>query len=276
MSMASSRALVLVAPLLVSLGCRGDDGGASATESSTTDASTSTSTSDGSTSTTGAASTSTTGSETTSTTGGGVCMADKPFAINIAGDPDTYETCGAPLSFFAKRKGGTITVEICADDTCGSCDPMVAYDLDLGSALVVPEETCLEMTHETVDVGGVCRTRGLVMWRVTPAGPPIFVVTGVTPEPPAALDPATLSVSMLPLRSCGCDAADSWCCMGSVDEHSLEFTVDGEAPVVVDPGFVNFENLSYAGAKYEVVVTEAHEAAACGFGLSTGWYMRRL
>ena len=114
------------------------------------------------------------------------------------------------------------------------------------------------------------------MWRVTPAGPPIFVVTGVTPEPPAALDPATLSVSMLPLRSCGCDAADSWCCMGSVDEHSLEFTVDGEAPVVVDPGFVNFENLSYAGAKYEVVVTEAHEAAACGFGLSTGWYMRRL
>ncbi|MCA9636688.1 MAG: hypothetical protein KC420_11730 [Myxococcales bacterium] len=273
--MASRITSPLTAPLLalaLGLACNGDDGSGASSEtgtgSSTGDAS--------STSTSSTGDASSTSAETTTTGGNEACEAVEPFALNIANDPDTYATCEVPFEFFAKRRAGTVTVERCGDNNCSSCDPNLAYDLDFGSSTVVPEETCLRIAHETRDVAGVCRTRGSVIWRLDQPTSPLVVMTALTPEPPATLDPATLTTKAVGARACTCDAGDAWCCDGEITGYAIEFTVEGEAPVQVEPGLANFKNLSYAGAKYEAVVTQAYEAAGCGVGLTTGWYLRRI
>ncbi len=244
--------------------CSGDDSQGSASDGTTSSTSTSTSTS----TTTG-----TTAAETTTTTTGGACEAEEPFALSIASDEDTYGTCGTPFEFFAKRRAGGVSVERCTDDTCSSCDPELAYDLDFGSSTAVPEETCLKIAHETKDDGGVCRSRSFVIWQIG-ATAPLIVATALTPEPPPALTPATLESAAVSPRECACASSGDWCCGDAVTQHNIQFTADGGDPLTVAPGLANFKMLAYAGADYEAVVTQAYEECEGG-ELRTGWYLRK-
>jgi len=246
--------------------CSGDDSQSSASEGSTTSTSTTTST------TTSESSSSTT-DDTTTTTTGGVCEAEEPFTLSIASDADTYGTCGTPFEFFAKRKAGGISVERCTDDTCSSCDPNLAYDLDFGSSTAVPEETCLKIAHETTTVGDVCRSRSFVIWQIGETAP-LIVATSLTPEPPPTLTPATLESAAVSPRECTCSSSGDWCCDGALTQHNIQFTADGGDPLTVSPGLANFKMLSYAGASYEAVVTQAYEQCDGG-ELLTGWYLRK-
>ena len=269
----SLRVAALVAAAGLTLGvaaCSGDDSQTSASEGETT-TTTDTSTS---TSTTSDTTTTTTGETTASETTGGACEAEDPFALNIAADADTYGTCDVPFEFFAKRKAGTLTVERCTDDTCSSCDPNLAYDLDFGSSTAVPEEMCLTIAHETKTDLGVCRSRSFVIKRVDQEAP-LVIATAITPEAPGGLTPAGLAASAVNPRDCSCDAADAWCCGGSVTTHSIAFTVDGGDPVTVAPGLANFKQLSFAGFTYEAVVTQAYTPCDSD-SPRTGWYLRRL
>jgi len=259
-------ALSLALCLPLAAGCSGDDSQGSASEGSTsTEATTSSSTSGASTSTS-------TTDATTSTTTGGVCEAQEPSALSIASDPDTYGTCGVPFEFFAKRKAGGISVERCTDDTCSSCDPELAYDLDLGSSIAVPEEACLLISHETKMDEAICRSRSFVISRIGESSP-IIVATALTPEVPSSLTPATLTATAVSPQECSCSA--SWCCDDTLVVHGIEFTADGGDPVTIRPGFGNFKQLEYAGSSYEAVVTQAYEECDGG-ALRTGWYLRRL
>jgi hypothetical protein len=266
----SASPLTLLAPglalaLALSLAaCSGDDSQSSATESTTSSTSTSTTT-------TGETSSSTT-ADTTSTTGG-VCEAEEPFALSIASDADTYGTCGTPFEFFAKRKAGGFSVERCTDDTCSSCDPNLAYDLDFGSSTAVPEETCLKIAHETKTVDSLCRSRSFVIWQIGETAP-LIVATSLTPEPPPALTPATLESAAVSPRECSCSSSGDWCCGDAVTQHNIQFIADGGDPVSVSPGLANFKMLSFAGANYEAVVTQAYEQCDGG-ELLTGWYLRK-
>jgi hypothetical protein len=112
---------------------------------------------------------------------------------------------------------------------------------------------CLTIAHETKTDGGVCRSRSFVIKRVDQEAP-LVIATSLTPEAPADLTPAGLAASAVNPRDCSCDAADDWCCGGSVTTHSVAFTVDGGDPVNVAPGLANFKQLSPR----------------------TGWYLRRL
>ncbi|MEZ4383565.1 MAG: hypothetical protein R3A79_19700 [Nannocystaceae bacterium] len=267
---AAAAAVAAAGLTLGAAACSGDDGQASATEGSTTttgDTSTSTST-------TGDASTSTAGETTASETTGGACEAEAPFALNLASDADTYGTCDVPFQFFAKRKAGTLTVERCTDDTCASCDPNLAYDLDFGSSTAVPEEMCLTIDHETKTDAGACRSRGFVIARVDQEAP-LVIGTAITPESPSAVEAAGLSASAVDERSCSCDAADDWCCGGSVQTHSVEFVVDGGDTVTVAPGLANFKQIAFANFTYEAVVTQAYTPCDSD-APRTGWYLRRL
>jgi len=248
--------------------CSGDDSQGSASDGSTTTSATATTAT--TTTTTGETSSST--SDDTTTTTGGLCEAEEPFGLSIASDADTYGTCGTPFEFFAKRKAGGVSVERCTDDTCSSCDPNLAYDLDFGSSTAVPEETCLKIAHETKSVGDICRSRSFVIWKISETAP-LIVATALSPEPPPALTPATLESAAVSPRECSCSSSDDWCCGDAVIQHNIQFIVDGGEPVTVSPGLADFKMLSYAGASYEAVVTQAYEQ--CDGGLVTGWYLRK-
>ncbi|HFE45326.1 MAG TPA: hypothetical protein ENJ18_07495 [Nannocystis exedens] len=247
--------------------CSSDDSQGSGTQGS------SSSNSSSSTSTTSETSTSTTDATTTTTTGG-ACEAEEPFQVSIAQNSVTYGTCGVPFEFFAKRKAGTLSVERCTDDTCASCDPDLAYDLDFGSSTVVPDEECLRISHETKSVNDVCRSRSFVIWRVGQTAP-LIVATTMTPEPPPTLTPATLATELLSARECSCSTGASWCCGDSLTIHNIRFSVEGGDSQSVSPGLANFKQIKYADSTYEAVVTQAFKNCESG-DLETGWYLRRL
>ena len=250
-------------------GCSGDDSSASDSQGSSTSGSST------STSSTGETSTSTTdATTTTTTTTGGACEAEEPFAVSIAKDAVTYGTCGVPFEFFAKRKAGTFTVERCTDDTCASCDPDLSYQLDFGSSTVVPDETCLRVSHETINVNDVCSSRSFVIWLIDQAAP-LIIATTISPEPPPTLTPATLTTELLSARECSCSTGASWCCGDSLTVHSIKFSVDGGDSQSVSPGLANFKQIKYADFVYEAVVTQAFEDCDSG-EIKTGWYLRRL
>lgn len=246
--------------------CSSDDSTGSDSQGSSTSGSST------STSSTGETSTSTT--DATTTTTGGACEAEEPFAVSIAQDAVTYGTCGVPFEFFAKRKAGTFSVERCTDDTCASCDPDLAYDLDFGSSTVVPDEACLRVSHETKSVNDVCRSRSFVIWLIDQAAP-LIIATTISPEPPPTLTPPTLTTEVLSARECSCSTGASWCCGDSLTVHSIKFSVDGGDSQSVSPGLANFKQIKYADFVYETVVTQAFEDCDSG-EIETGWYLRRL
>ncbi len=248
--------------------CSSDDSQGSDTQgSSTSNPSTSTST-------TSETSTSTSTTDATTTTTGGACEAIEPFQLSIAQDAVTYGTCGVPFEFFAKRKAGTVSVERCTDDTCSSCDPDLAYDLDFGSSTAVPDEQCLRISHETKSVNNICRSRSFVIWRIGQTAP-LVVATTMTPEPPPTLTPATLSTEVLSARECSCSTGASWCCGDSLTIHNIKFSVEGGESQSISPGLANFKQIKYADSTYEAIVTQAFENCESG-DLETGWYLRRL